>query len=204
MLFSFHYLVTAFFLAVWWRSFSWVMLTHFTFQTIWFLAGGSIPDPTLFWGYQALISLIGTVGGRWIGRRPLLTGLYSLLYFVFALGAYLAAQLLYAYYPPFSGLPAGQQGLGLTVTLVLSLVIIVATWYGVAREHRHHRLFGRWLGFTFLMQALFFIALTGWDERWVAISVGGGVALLVVISYLVRRKKHEHLRARSLVRRAVV
>lgn len=206
MLFSFHYLVTAFFLAVWLQSLSWVMLTHFTFQMVWFLAGGSVSDPTLFWGWQALVSLLGTLGGLFIGRRRLLTiyNLYSWLYFVCSLAAYVAAQLLYANFPPFAGLPAGEQGLGLTVTLIIHLVVIAAIWYGVAREHHHRRLFGRWLGFTLLLEVLFFIALTGWAEVWVAITVGGSVALVVIISHWARQKKNGNRRARTMVRRPLI
>lgn len=209
MLFSFHYFSTAGFLAVWTRSLSWPMLIHYVFQMSYFLAGGQVTDESLFWGWQALVSLTGTLMGLFIGDRPLLdANVYSWLYFIVSLAAYLGAQLMYAYFPPFPGSPAGQQGVGLTVTVILSVIIIGAIWYGMSREHKswHSWLFGRWVLFTLFSQLLFFIALTGWAEVWLAISIGGGSAVLAFISWWFagRKKSYGHTRARTMVRRPFV
>ena len=205
MLLSFHYLVTSFFLAVWWQSFSWVLLIHFAFQTIWLLSGGSISNVILFWGWQTLVSILGAIAGIFVGVRPLfvLSDIYSWLYFICSLAVYVAIQLVYAYFPPFPGKPAGQQGLGLSFTLIVHLIIIGSIWYGVSREHMHRNLFFKWAVLTFIMEILFFIALSGWPEIWLAITLGGSIAILSVIFHFLQ-VKNVHSGSRAMVRRSFI
>jgi len=50
--------------------------------------------------------------------------------------------------------PAGQAAVGIVCTLVISLLIILAVWYGMSREHRHLYYYGRWAFFTFVSSVL--------------------------------------------------
>ena len=198
VLFSFHYLVTTFFISIWVgcpHGFSWTMLIYFLTQMIYFLAGGDIGDGTLFWGWQTLVAFLGTLSGQILSQKSprllVYNSVYSWLYFVFSLAASLGAQLLYANFPPLSTVPSGQAGVGVTVTFILSFIIILAVWYGVSRVDSPPRLhfFKRWLFFTALMQLLFFITLSGLDELWVAIISGGSVVILGAISITMRPRK---------------
>jgi len=205
VLFSFHYLVTAFFLSVWIGypyAPGYVMAIHFLVQMSLFLAEFDITgDETLFWGWQALVSLLGMIGGLLLLKtkhkpQSLLTwkNKYTWMYFITSLALWLAAQLFYAYFPPTMG-PAGEVGLGVAVTFILSFIIIASIWYGLTRVKYMHwchwkaHFFQRWLFFTALMQLLFYIALTEFDELWVALVSGGSVIVLAGGSLMMFKRK---------------
>ena len=206
VLFSFHYLWTAFFLTAWIGypySPGYVMTIHFLTQTILYLAGFDISgNETLFWGWQALISALGMIAGLLILKpkhKPgsLLTwkNKYSWLYFICSLLACLAIQLMYANFPPLQSSPAGQAGVGLAVTFVLSFFLIGMIWYGLTRVKYNHwcewrtAFFKRWFFFTALLQLLFYTTLTGLDEMWVAVISGGSVIVIAFISLMLCKRR---------------
>lgn len=187
VLYSFHYVTVAFFLSVWTRSLSWTMLIYFLVQMSLVLAGFSVvpaSDTALFWGWQTLAAFLGFLAGFFVGPRPILkTGdLYAWLYLIGSLAAWVAAELLYAYFPPLPSVPAGRAGLGLALTFVGHVVIIFFIWYGMSREHGRlrNRVFWRWMAFTALLELLFFIALAGFAEIWIALIAGGSVTVLAL------------------------
>jgi len=187
VLFSFHYAVTAFFLATWWHSVLAVMAVHFAFQGIFYAAGASVPPDmrALFWGWQALSSGLGALAGIYIGKYPILLvrNWYSWIYFVFSLAAFLGAQLLYAFYPPLSGVPAGQAGVGLATTFILTVIIVLCVWYGNSREHRPWGHYWRWTLLFALMELLFYIALTGLAEIWVSFIAAGSTLVVASVTF---------------------
>ena len=197
MLFSFHYLATSFFLTVWSRHVMWVLLTYYIFQTIYYFAAAPT-DTTLFWGWQTLVSVIGSLAGYFVGFRPLFVynKVLSYFYFIVSLAAYIGAQVFYAKFPPFPGVPAGQEGLGVTLTFLLTILIIFCVWYGVSREHLRRttwHFFGVWLLLSSLGILLMFVALTGLDEIWVTLISGGAMLLFAAILYLIRLRRIHHI-----------
>jgi len=187
VLFSFHYAVTSFFLATWWHSVWWVLVVHFVFQAIFFAIGANVAagQEALFWGWQALVTALGALAGLHVGNTPILLVLngYSWAYFVLSLAAFLGAQLFYAFYPPLNTVPAGQAGVGLAVTFILTVIIILATWYGNSREKEPWGYYLHWACLFGLLEFLFYITLSGLAEVWVALIATGSTLLIAFCSF---------------------
>jgi len=167
-------------------------------QTILFFAAPPT-DTSLFWGWNTLLAFIGAVAGHYVGFKPLFVfaNVYSYLYFITSVAALVGAQVLYAKFPPISTVPAGQAGLGVSLTFLLNVLIIFCIWYGVSREHLHRtnwKFFGRWLVLTAFLTLLMFLGLTDLDEVWVAYISGGVVVFLSVFFHLILLGVHDRRR----------
>jgi len=185
VLFSFHYAVTAFFLATWWHSVLAVMIVHFAFQGIYYAAGASVSlsQEGLFWGWQALASGLGAMAGFNVARERILlfTNWYSWIYFLLSLAAFLGAQLFYAFYPPLSTLPAGQAGVGVAMTFILTILIVLFIWYGNSREKEPWGHYLTWAFLFGLLELLFYISLSGLAEIWVSFIAGGATLVAAIL-----------------------
>ena len=204
---GFSYLSTAHFISVWvpWNeyNFAWVVLLLFFFQRIWFLAGGSITDATVFWVWMGAVTLVASMVG-WLFqiliRSPRLLSIHAgwestvLLKFPIMTLVYAASSLFYIFLP-IKG-EGSPWGLIISTILHTAIIGVTALWldddlvifqrYGM----RALPFFAMWMGSALWMDAFFWLNyVDALGEHWVAlIAAGAGLVFVAVLWAIAKRE----------------
>lgn len=211
VLFTFHYIVTSFFLSIWFgypQNTIWVTLIHFLLQLILYLSGfdwRGTDNGGTFWGWQTLATFEGLLLASLFlfAFRAKHTFLkieirYERVWFTWLVStaAFIGGQVFYGTLPP------TESAYGILFTILVSLIVLIGTGYSllfdnVVFEHSYDsnwvnkkftNFFAWWILLTLSMQAMFWIARSGLGETWVALISGSVVLLFIGILWFFNRK----------------
>lgn len=195
---AFCYLVTAFGFTVWTHApfvtFSIICMV----QAIMFIAGIDVPSLNDYVFWDILIAACGGIVGfallvvtrvpRFLKFEASYVGTWG--QFAIWAVAYLAAQLFLGFFPP----PAYPWGIIGTAAahLVIQILLWVVMYQNVvifASYQSRKYFFALWLFTLFLMEMLFFIAMSSLDQVYVSlIAAGGGLVLVIAVRFLLPLK----------------